>query len=135
MNPMSQEERQDETQAAPREQPAKPPTRSKGRPRKGDGPVWPVEEVDRLLVFGELVGSEAGGRPTVRYPTYREVAERYGVSREQMDEYALLSQQRTHAAQEAGAFADEIVPLKSTCLLYTSPSPRDLSTSRMPSSA
>ena len=27
------------------------------------------------------------------------------------------------------------VPQKSTCLLYTSPSPRDLSTSRMPSSA
>ena len=42
------------------------------------------------------------------------VAERYSVSRERMDEYALLSQQRTHAAQQAGAFADEIVPLKST---------------------
>jgi len=42
------------------------------------------------------------------------VAERYGISRERMDEYALLSQQRTHAAQEAGAYTDEIVPLKST---------------------
>ena len=41
------------------------------------------------------------------------VAERYGVSRERMDEYALISQQRTHAAQEAGAFEQEIVPLKS----------------------
>ena len=41
------------------------------------------------------------------------VAERYNVSRERMDEYGLLSQQRTHAAQQAGAFADEIVPLKS----------------------
>ena len=30
-----------------------------------------------------------------------------------MDEYALISQQRTHAAQEAGAFEQEIVPLKS----------------------
>ena len=29
----------------------------------------------------------------------------------------------------------EIVTLMTTCLLYTSPSPRDLSTSRMPSSA
>ena len=29
----------------------------------------------------------------------------------------------------------EIVPAGNTCLLYTSPSPRDLSTSRMPSSA
>jgi len=42
------------------------------------------------------------------------VAERYGVSRDDMDEYALISQQRTHAAQEAGAFNDEIVPLAST---------------------
>ncbi|RKQ72016.1 acetyl-CoA C-acetyltransferase [Litorimonas taeanensis] len=42
------------------------------------------------------------------------VAERYGISRDDMDEYALLSQQRTHAAQEAGAFNDEIVPLTST---------------------
>ena len=42
------------------------------------------------------------------------VAERYGISRERMDEYALLSQQRTHAAQEAGAYTDEIVPLTST---------------------
>ena len=44
------------------------------------------------------------------------VAERYGVSRERMDEYALLSQQRTHAAQEAGKFDDEIVPLPSTMM-------------------
>ena len=42
------------------------------------------------------------------------VAERYNVSRERMDEYALISQQRTHAAQQAGAFDDEIVPLAST---------------------
>ncbi|MEJ2257372.1 MAG: acetyl-CoA C-acyltransferase, partial [Woeseiaceae bacterium] len=39
------------------------------------------------------------------------VAERYGVSREQQDEFALVSQQRTAAAQEAGRYADEIVPL------------------------
>ncbi len=40
------------------------------------------------------------------------VAERYGISREAQDEYALQSQQRTHAAQEAGAFNDEIVPME-----------------------
>ncbi|MEE2638010.1 MAG: acetyl-CoA C-acyltransferase [Acidobacteriota bacterium] len=39
------------------------------------------------------------------------VAERYGVSREAQDEYALLSQQRTAAAQAAGRLADEIVPM------------------------
>ncbi len=42
------------------------------------------------------------------------VASRYGVSRDRMDEYALMSQQRTHAAQQAGAFDDEIVPLETT---------------------
>jgi acetyl-CoA acetyltransferase family protein len=39
------------------------------------------------------------------------VAERYGISRERADEYALESQKRTAAAQVAGKFNDEIVPL------------------------
>ena len=39
------------------------------------------------------------------------VAERYGISRERQDEYALESQKRTAAAQAAGKFNDEIVPL------------------------
>jgi len=42
------------------------------------------------------------------------VASRYNISREAQDEYALLSQQRTAAAQEAGLFDDEIVPMAST---------------------
>ncbi|MDH4126412.1 MAG: acetyl-CoA C-acyltransferase [Gammaproteobacteria bacterium] len=39
------------------------------------------------------------------------VAKRYAISREAQDEYALQSQQRTAAAQAAGRFAAEIVPL------------------------
>ncbi len=39
------------------------------------------------------------------------VAERYGISRERQDQYALQSQQRTAAAQASGKYADEIVPL------------------------
>jgi len=42
------------------------------------------------------------------------VAERYGVTREAQDEYALRSQQRIAAAQEAGLFKDEIVPMATT---------------------
>jgi len=42
------------------------------------------------------------------------VAERYGVSRQAQDEYSLESQRRTAAGQQAGKFADEIVPLSST---------------------
>ena len=41
------------------------------------------------------------------------VAERYQVSREAQDQFALESQQKTAAAQEAGRFDDEIVPLPS----------------------
>jgi acetyl-CoA C-acetyltransferase len=39
------------------------------------------------------------------------VSERYGVSRDRQDAYALESQRRTAAAQQSGKFADEIVPL------------------------
>lgn len=46
------------------------------------------------------------------------VAERYGISRAAQDEYALQSQQRTAAAQEAGLFADEIVPLTASKRLF-----------------
>ena len=41
------------------------------------------------------------------------VAQRYNISREQQDEYALQSQQRTAAAQQAGAFDAELAPLPS----------------------
>ncbi|NCP19695.1 MAG: acetyl-CoA C-acyltransferase [Erythrobacter sp.] len=46
--------------------------------------------------------------------TAETVAKRYGISREAQDEYALRSQQRTAAAQEAGKFDDEIVPVTVT---------------------
>ncbi|HKD24104.1 MAG TPA: acetyl-CoA C-acyltransferase [Rhizomicrobium sp.] len=40
------------------------------------------------------------------------VASRYKLSREYQDEYSLRSQQRMAAAQQAGKFKDEIVPMK-----------------------
>ena len=39
------------------------------------------------------------------------VAQRYGVSRDAQDEYALASQQRMAAGQQAGIYKDEIVPM------------------------
>jgi acetyl-CoA C-acetyltransferase len=45
------------------------------------------------------------------------VADRYDVSREAQDEYALRSQQRTAAAQQAGRFDDEIVALPTEMLV------------------
>ncbi len=43
--------------------------------------------------------------------TAETVAKRYNISRDQQDEYGLQSQQRTAAAQEAGKFDDEIIPI------------------------
>jgi acetyl-CoA acetyltransferase family protein len=42
------------------------------------------------------------------------VAKRYNIGRDAMDEYSLQSQQRTAAAQAAGKFDDEIVPVTVT---------------------
>jgi acetyl-CoA C-acetyltransferase len=60
---------------------------------------WLVEHVPNLYL------------PMLR--TAEVVAERYGVSRERQDEFALSSQRRTAAAQDAGRFDAEIVPLRS----------------------
>jgi acetyl-CoA C-acetyltransferase len=46
--------------------------------------------------------------------TAETVGERYGVSREAQDEYALQSQRRTAEAQDAGRFAAEIAPITAT---------------------
>ena len=45
------------------------------------------------------------------------VAERYGISRERQDAYALRSQQRTAAGQKNGRFDDEVVPLPTVKLV------------------
>lgn len=92
-----------------------------------------VDGVDIMLAGGlesvSLVQNEhintfraADPRLLARHPhvympmidTAEVVAERYQISREAQDEYALQSQQRTAAAQEAGRFGDEIVPMPST---------------------
>ena len=49
--------------------------------------------------------------------TAENVAKVYNVSREAQDAYALSSQQRTAAAQAAGKFDDEIVPITTTMLV------------------
>ncbi|MEM1113676.1 MAG: acetyl-CoA C-acyltransferase [Pseudomonadota bacterium] len=46
------------------------------------------------------------------------VSDRYGISRDAQDEYSYQSQVRTAAAQEGGAFADEIVPMASIKAIY-----------------
>ena len=59
--------------------------------------------------------------PTAYIPmieTAEIVARRYGISRLAQDEYALQSQQRPAEAQKQGRFAEEIVPLVASKLLF-----------------
>jgi len=46
--------------------------------------------------------------------TAEQVAKRYGIGRDRMDEYGAASQQKACAAQEAGKFKDEIAPITVT---------------------
>lgn len=58
--------------------------------------------------------------PLIHMPmldTAETVANRYSVSREAQDEYSVISQERTAAAQQAGLFADEIVPVTAAKLV------------------
>ena len=69
---------------------------------------WISSEVDPSVT----AMSEHAYMPMLQ--TAEVVAEKYNVTREMQDEYALSSQQRTAAAQEAGLFDDEIVAIDAT---------------------
>jgi acetyl-CoA C-acetyltransferase len=56
-------------------------------------------------------------KPEIYWPmlqTAEQVAKRYKIPRERMDEYGAASQQKACAAQEAGKFRDEIAPITVT---------------------
>ena len=69
---------------------------------------WVQEEIDANVV----ARAEHAYMPMLL--TAENVVNTYGISREAQDEYALQSQMRVAAAQEAGAFDDEIVPISAT---------------------
>lgn len=66
---------------------------------------WVIEQADPNVVMH----AEHAYLPMLQ--TAEVVVDRYGISRAAQDEYALQSQLRTAAAQRAGAFDDEIVPI------------------------
>ena len=69
---------------------------------------WVGDEVDANVV----AHAEHAYMPMLL--TAENVVNTYGISREAQDEYALQSQMRTAAGQQAGAFDDEIVPISVT---------------------
>ncbi|CCO37901.1 acetyl-CoA acyltransferase 2 [Rhizoctonia solani AG-1 IB] len=70
-----------------------------------------VDSLAAALV-DQAPGGHPGAAPTPMGVTAENLAQKYGITREQCDAYALRSQQRWAAAQEAGAFSDEISPIE-----------------------
>ncbi len=67
--------------------------------------TWRMEDDELRLIHPHIYDS--------MIQTAETVASRYGISREAQDQYGLQSQQRIAAAQAAGYFDNEIVPLAS----------------------
>ena len=60
------------------------------------------------MIFDSLTDAYGGMHMGI---TAENVAERYGLTREAQDEFAIASQQKAIAAQDAGKFVNEIVPV------------------------
>ena len=76
----------------------------------------------------ELASKESVARHLEKYCRYRQ-----GKKAKQ----PVVARRRVAVDVDDGGefWGDECLAIRTSCLLYTSPSPRDLSTSRMPSSA
>ena len=76
---------------------------------------------------GQSLTDEPGNYPWEHPPTY--------VTTDGAADHLWNRMSEPEFAEQIIAMLDAGVPVEAICLLYTSPSPRDLSTSRMPSSA
>ncbi len=72
---------------------------------------WIKKDIDPAVI----AKSEHAYMPMLQTAEF--VSDKYGISRESQDEYALSSQQRTAAAQAEGRLDDEVVPIKATMLI------------------
>ena len=78
------------------------PGKVRGGCKMGD-----LKMVDHMI-FDALTDAYGGMHMGI---TAENVAERYGITRQAQDEFAIGSQQKAIAAQDAGKFVDEIVPV------------------------
>ena len=69
------------------------------------------DKMNRFMTGDPWLAQNVPALATSMIETAEVVAERYGVSREAQDEYALQSQQRTAQAQSEGRFTAEIAPM------------------------
>ena len=78
-----------------------------------------VEMMSRTPMGSSFTASPLGELYTVRYGSdfpnqgigAEQIADQWGLSRQQLDEYALQSHERAAAAQDAGAFESQIAPV------------------------
>jgi len=76
---------------------------------------------DKMNLYRAADETLVAMHPDIHMPmlqTAEIVAQRYGISREAMDEYGLQSQQRTAAAYEAGRFSEELVPVSCQRIIW-----------------
>lgn len=101
------------------EPPLQAPRRKPGRPRKAEAPLISYEELDRLLVFGEVQLLEDGTSTTV-YPTYRALAERFGVAPSVIASYAksrnCLKRREQTATRVAVRTEEKLIDLRAEAL-------------------
>jgi hypothetical protein len=87
--------------------------RKGGRPRNGDRQVIPWPEIDRLLVFGEMVRDEETGQEDLRYPSQRELGRRYGVSGALIGRYSkehqCMKRREENQGREQARFEQKVV--------------------------
>jgi len=92
-----------------------------GRPKKADPPRIAYHELDRLLVFGDIVDGEDGRGPAIHYPSYRDLAKRYAVSHSVIAGYAQKHDclRRREAAKDRvnARTDDKLVELRATELV------------------
>ncbi|MFN3610505.1 3-ketoacyl-CoA thiolase [Tepidimonas fonticaldi] len=75
-------------------------------------------EMNKHMLFDPALAARKPEIYWTMLQTAEQVAKRYGITREQMDEYGAASQQRACAAAAAGKFDDEIVPITVTAGVY-----------------
>ncbi len=94
-----------------------------GRPMKNEGPSFPTEEVDRLLVHGEEVPMGDGSAATVAFPSFRDIARRFDVSHSLITRYARQHDclgRRKRAQRRVESRADEkLIELRAEALAFT----------------
>jgi acetyl-CoA acetyltransferase family protein len=76
-----------------------------------------VEDMEKVPMganydFPQRLGSRYNGVDLLMGSTAEKVAEVYGIARDDMDNMAIWSHKKAYAAQQAGKFKNEIVPIK-----------------------